>query len=95
MDSPLFPYPNHRTTDPPSGYNKPGPVSTIFFSLPPLNTIRKMSTSALFEPVRSWLSSESLHNFISGHQQQIVALQKEATVGNALQARLFAYRKSA
>ncbi|KXZ52801.1 hypothetical protein GPECTOR_8g188 [Gonium pectorale] len=41
--------------------------------------------TALFEPVRSWLSSESLQSFVNTHHQQIIALQKDASVGSALQ----------
>ncbi|EFJ45381.1 hypothetical protein VOLCADRAFT_109874 [Volvox carteri f. nagariensis] len=44
-----------------------------------------MSVTALFEPIRSWLSSESLQSFVNSHHQQIIALQKDAPVGSALQ----------
>ncbi len=41
----------------------------------------------LFEPARSWLSSESLSNFVSTHHHEIVALQKDASVADALKVR--------
>ncbi|GFR43787.1 hypothetical protein Agub_g4904 [Astrephomene gubernaculifera] len=43
------------------------------------------SATALFEPLRSWLSSESLQSFVSAHHHEIIALQKDAPVGSALQ----------
>ncbi|KAG2498893.1 hypothetical protein HYH03_003084 [Edaphochlamys debaryana] len=43
------------------------------------------SAHALFEPVRSWLSNESLQNFVNSHHKEIVALQKDAPLATALQ----------
>nr|AAA96956.1 protein kinase [Chlamydomonas reinhardtii] len=42
------------------------------------------SAAALFEPLRSWLSSESLQSFVSQHTHSIIALKKNAPVGEAL-----------
>lgn len=46
------------------------------------------SAAALFEPLRSWLSSESLQSFVSQHTHSIIALKKNAPVGEALKVGL-------